>query len=165
MDAKLSRRVAAVGVCIVAAAMAAVAQPAPPGDACALLTPAQVSAAAGVAFGPGTYVTPTFKATCTWNATGEVKQQDAKIITLMLEGTDAFQAGKQKVQSGTLPGASASGIGDDAYFLTMGKFASLFVRKGNVAFKATVYGQLPLEKMQAMENALAQQVVAKLGSS
>jgi hypothetical protein len=29
----------------------------------------------------------------------------------------------------------------------------------------TVYGQLPLEKMQAMESALAQQVVAKLGSS
>ena len=165
MDAKLSHRVATVALCIAAAAVAAVAQAAPPDDACALLAPAQVSAAAGIAFGPGTYVTPTFKATCTWTATGAVKQQDAKIITLMLEGADAFQAGKQKVQSGTLPGASASGIGDDAYFVGMGNLASLFVRKGNVAFKMTVYGQMPLEKMQAMENALAQQVVAKLGSS
>ena len=47
----------------------------------------------------------------------------------------------------------------------MGRLASLFVRKGNVAFKVTVYGQMPLEKMQAIENALAQQVVAKLASS
>jgi hypothetical protein len=165
MDAKLGRRVAPVTLCIVAAAVAAVAQAAPPDDACALLAPAQVSAAAGVAFGPGVYVTPTFKTTCTWNATGDVKQQDAKIITLMLEGADAFQAGKQKVQSKMLPGSSASGIGDDAYFVGMGNLASLFVRKGNVAFKVSVYGQIPVEKMQAMENALAQQVVAKLGSS
>jgi hypothetical protein len=165
MDAKLGRRVAPVTLCIVAAAVAAVAQAAPPDDACALLAPAQVSAAAGVAFGPGVYVTPTFKTTCTWNATGDVKQQDAKIITLMLEGADAFQAGKQKVQSKMLPGSSSSGIGDDAYFVGMGNLASLFVRKGNVAFKVSVYGQIPVEKMQAMENALAQQVVAKLGSS
>jgi hypothetical protein len=164
MDAKLSCRVTTAALGIVAAAAVAAAQAAPPGDACALLTPGQVSAVAGVAFGPGTYVTPTFKATCTWNATGNVKQDDAKIITLMLEGADAFQAGEQKVQSSTLPGGSAGGIGDDAYFVTMGHFASLFVRKGNVAFKVTVYGQLPVEKMQAMENALAQQVVARLGS-
>src|ERR1700722_14703474 len=165
MDAKLSHRVATIALCIAAAAVGAVAQAAAPDDACALLTPAQVTGAAGLAFGPGTYVTPTFKTTCTWNATGDVKQQDAKIITLMLEGAEAFQAGKQKVQSKMLPGSSASGIGDDAYFVGMGKLASLFVRKGNVAFKVTVYGQLPLEKMQAMESALAQQVVAKLGSS
>jgi hypothetical protein len=165
MDAKLSHRVATIALYIAAAAVGAVAQAAAPDDACALLTPAQVSGAAGLAFGPGTYVTPTFKTTCTWNATGDVKQQDAKIITLMLEGADAFQAGKQKVQSKMLPGFSASGIGDDAYFVGMGNLASLFVRKGNVAFKVTVYGQLPLEKMQAMESALAQQVVAKLGSS
>ena len=71
----------------------------------------------------------------------------------------------QKVQSNTLPGTSASGIGDDAYIVAMGSMASLFVRKGNVAFKVTVYCQMPAEKMQAMENALAQQVVAKLASS
>src|SRR3984957_11784830 len=165
MDAKFSRRVTTVALCIAAAAAGTVAQAASPDDACALLAPAQVSGVAGAAFSPGTYVTPTFKTTCTWNATGNVKQQDAKIITLMLEGADAFQAGKQRVQSGTLPGASASGIGDDAYFVGMGNLASLFVRKGNVAFKMTVYGQMPLEKMQAMENALAQQVVAQLGSS
>ncbi len=164
MDAKLSHRVATIALCIAAAAAGAVAQAAAPDDACALLTPAQVSAVAGGAFGPSTYVTPTFKTTCTWTATGNVTQ-GAKIITLMLEGADAFQAGKQKVQSKMLPGSSASGIGDDAYFVGMGNLASLFVRKGNVAFKVTVYGQMPLEKMQAMENALAQQVVAKLGSS
>lgn len=163
MGAKLSRGVAGV-VLLVAAAVAATAQAASPDDACALLTVAQVSGAAGGAFGPGTYVTPTFKTTCTWNATGNVNE-GAKIITLMLEGADAFQAGKQKVQSNTLPGTSASGIGDDAYFVGMGRLASLFVRKGNVAFKVTVYGQMPVEKMQAMENALAQQVVAKLASS
>jgi hypothetical protein len=83
----------------------------------------------------------------------------------MLEGADAFQAGKQKVQSKMLPGSPASGIGDDAYFVGMGNMASLFVRKGSVAFKLSVYGQMPLERMQAMEGALAQQVLARLGSS
>ena len=164
MDAKFSRRVTTVALCIAAAAAGAVAQAASPDDACALLVPAQVSGVAGEAFSPGTYVTPTFKTTCTWNATGNVTQ-GAKIITLMLEGADAFQAGKQKVQSKMLPGSPASGIGDDAYFVGMGNMASLFVRKGSVAFKLSVYGQMPLEKMQAMEGALAQQVVAKLGSS
>ena len=96
MDAKLSCRVAST-VLLVAAAVAATAQAAPPDNACALLTPAQVSGAAGGAFGPGMYVTPAFKTTCTWNATGNANE-GARIITLMLEGADAFQAGKQKVQ-------------------------------------------------------------------
>lgn len=164
MDAKFSRRVAAASICIVTCIVAASAHAASPDDACALLSPAQVSAAAGVAFGPGSYVTPTFKKTCTWNATGDGKQ-DAKTITLMLEGADSFQAGKKQVQGNTVPGTSASGIGDDGYFVTMGHFVSLFVRKGNVAFKITVYGQIPAEKMHTMENALAQQVAANLGSS
>jgi hypothetical protein len=164
MNAKLSRRVATSSLCIVACIVAAAARAASPDDACALLSAAQVSAAAGVMFGPGSYVTPTFKKTCTWNATGDAKQ-DAKTITLMLEGADSFQAGKKQVQSSTIPGTSASGIGDDAYFVTMGHFISLFVRKGNVAFKVTVYGPIALEKMQTVENALAQQVAANLGSS
>ena len=37
-------------------------------DACVFLTTAQVSAAVGVAVSDGTYVTPTFKKTCTWTA-------------------------------------------------------------------------------------------------
>jgi hypothetical protein len=61
----------------------------------------------------------TFKTTCTWNAPGNITQ-GAKIITLMLEGADAFQAGKQKVQSKMLPGSSATRIRDDAYFVGMG---------------------------------------------
>ena len=42
-------------------------------DACSLLTQAQVSAAVAAQVGAGTYVTPTFKATCTWTAPGPLR--------------------------------------------------------------------------------------------
>jgi hypothetical protein len=46
--------------------------------------------------------------------------------------------------------------------LAVGKNVGLIVKKGNVAFKVAVYDHSPLEKKQAMEKTLAQQVVSKL---
>lgn len=50
-------------------------------DACSVLTPAQVGAAAGVAVSTGKHVTPTFVKTCTWSATGN---SDVKFINALL---------------------------------------------------------------------------------
>src|SRR5580698_11578605 len=78
-------------------------------DACSLLTAAQVSAAVGAQVGAGVYVTPTFKATCTWTAPG-------KIVTLMTESTSTFQSGKTPI-SPVMQIVPAPGIGDDAYYV------------------------------------------------
>lgn len=123
-------------------------------DACSVLTPAQVSAAAGVTVGAGQYVTPTFKKTCTWHA------KDI-IITLNLQDAAAFDKGKQLANYGAKMTAVA-GLGDGAYYMTMGtQQVALMVKKGNTAFKVAVYAKLPLEKLEAMEKALAQQAVGK----
>ncbi len=129
-------------------------------DACAIVTPAQVSAAVGVAVRAGTYVTPTFKKTCTWNADDPTK--GISFVTLNLQGLDQFAAGKQAGPVKSIGVTAVAGIGDDAYFLGVGSTEGLIVKKGQRAFKIAIYSTLPLEKKRALEKALAEQVLAKL---
>ena len=146
-------------VCSVAGAPAANA--APPVDACALLTPAQVGAALGATVAAGTYVTPTFKKTCAWNAT----TAGGGYVTLMLEEVGTFESGKQLGQMAAAARMSVkpiSGVGDDAYYLAVGDQVGLIVKKGNAAFKVAVYAHIPIEDKEAKERALAKQVVSGL---
>jgi len=106
---RFARALIAFVFLFVAAVFAAQAQSA--SDACSLLTPAQVSAVVGAQMSPGQYVTPTFKATCTWTAAG-------KIVTLMTESVDAYNKGKTPL-SPAMQIVPASGIGDDAYYVVM----------------------------------------------
>lgn len=123
-------------------------------DACSLLSQAQVSAAVGAQVSAGQYVTPTFKATCTWTAPG-------KIVTLMTESVNTYDTAKAHPLAG-FQVTPASGTGDDAYYVTIGTMVSLFTKKGNVAFKTSVYSQLPVDMLRSMEKALAQQVASEL---
>ena len=124
-------------------------------DACTLLTAAQVTAAVGAQVSAGTHVTPTFTATCTWTAPG-------KIVTLMTEAVGPFNAGK-KPPSPAMQIVPATGIGDDAYYVVIGNMVSLFTKKGNTAFKTTVYcSKLPVSTLESMESTLAQEVAGKL---
>ena len=134
------------------------ANSAAPDDACALLTAAQVTAAVGVAVGDGTYVTPTFKKTCTWVPSDSAS--GIRAITLNLQTPDRFAGGKTGVNVVAM--TPASGIGDDAYYLGEGSTEGLFFKKGEHAFKIAVYTTQPLEKKRAEEKALAQLVLAKL---
>jgi len=127
-------------------------------DACAILTSAQVGAAVGVAVGEGTYVTPTFKKTCTWTVSDSAS--GIRAITLNLQDVDRFAGGKGGANAIAM--TPVTGIGDDAYYLGAGSTEGLFVKKGQHAFKIAVYSTQPLEKKRAMEKALAQQVLAKL---
>ncbi len=147
---RLSTVIAAIFFLVALAIIAGSATAGPPEDACSLVTVAQVSGAVSASVGDGSYVTPTFKKTCTWTAPGT-------IVTLMLENLEAYQAGKH-----TNLATSVSGVGDDAYYLGAGSTVGLIVKKGNIAFKVAVYAKIPLEKKQAMEKALAQQVISKL---
>ena len=124
-------------------------------DACSLLTQAQVSAAVSAQVSAGAHVTPTFKATCTWTAPG-------KIVTLMTEGTDPFNAGKTPM-SPAMQIVPVPGIGDDAYYVVIGNMVSLLTKKGSTAFKTTVYcSKLPVSTLESMESTLAQQVASEI---
>jgi len=129
-----------------------------PDDACAILTSAQVSAAVGIAVADGTYVSPTFKKTCTWVVHDSAGA--TRFVTLYLEGVEQYAGGKGGLSAAYM--TPVSGIGDDAYYLGSGSTEGLFVKKGQRAFKLAVYTTLPLEKKRDMEKALAQQVLAKL---
>jgi hypothetical protein len=63
----------------------------------------------------------------------------------MLEGLDAYQAGKQAPVKSLII-TPVGGVGDDAYLLAVGDNVGLIVKKGNAAFKVAVYGQLPSKK-------------------
>ena len=150
---------AVIAAIFIAGAATAPANAAPPDDACSLLTQAQVSVAVSVPVGAGAYQ-GTYKKTCTWNAVSPATKS-AKYVTLLLEGLDAYQAGKLAPVK-TIVVTPISGIGDDAYYLAVGPNVGIIVKKGNVAFKVAVYGDIPIENKQAMEKTLAQQVVSKL---
>lgn len=148
-----------IAICIFAAAVTPSANAAPPDDACSLLTQAQVSAALGVSVGAGTYVTPTFKKTCTWNAT----TAGGGTVTLNLQSLAQYEAAKKSASYGnSVSATSIGGIGDEAYYFGVNAIVSLIAKKGSVAFKVAVYAHIPVEKRQAAEKTLALQVLSKL---
>jgi hypothetical protein len=150
-----------VPACVCAAGVA-VAAPADI-DACSLLTAASVSAAAGVAVGAGTHVTPSFVRTCTWAPTGV---SNVKAVTLYMQTTAAYDGGKrlanQMAAAGKGTAVRSAGVGDDSYFFVTGDQAGLLVKQGAASFKVTVYATMSVEKKEAIELALAEEVLAKL---
>lgn len=142
-------------VILAGAALPAAAAPSA-ADACSLLTQAQVTSALGASVGAGAWVTPTFKTTCTWRAA-----PGGGYVTLMMEGLDAFNAGKVAYVKSIVV-TPVSGIGNDAYYLAVGDNVGLIVKKGNAAFKVAVYGEESLDQKKAIEKTLAAQVVAEL---
>ena len=148
-----------------AAAWVAGSAGAAPTDACALLSQAQMSAALGVPMGAGTYVTPGFLKTCTWQpASGATPA--IKAFTLYLQSAASFDGGKNMLQLAQTGGAAngvtrLSGVGDDAYYASFGpNITSLLVKKGDGGFKLTLYGATAPDKVKAIEKALASQVLA-----
>ena len=53
-------------------------------------------------------------------------------------------------------------LGDDAFFLAVGDQVGLIVKKGSGAFKVAVYAKLSVDQKEAMEKALAAQIVSQL---
>ena len=149
---------------ICGAALSAAPEPAAVNtDACALLTQAQVTDALGVSVGAGAHVTPQYVQTCTWTPTGNATK-GVKAVTLHLEPGDSYESGKAmmaSIKSATV--TSASGIGDDAYYLTTGHIISLIFKKGKTAGKVVIYGgDFPADKVMAIEKALVTQALSKL---
>ena len=168
MKLKISHTLLIVAVFIIGAATAPrTFADAPAKDACLLLTQAQVSDAVGAAVGAGSHVNAQFVKTCTWTPTGSAK--DIKAVTLNLQTADSYDSGKKQLElakgAGVGEGVTltpASGIGDDAYYITTGNITQLFFKKGTLAFKVAIYGALPSDKAMAAEKTLALDVASKL---
>lgn len=126
---------------------------APPTDACALVTPAQVSAALGVNVGAGEHIVPSNTTLCGYGGAGAQKRVVIAILKVtMFTGEKTPLKGIQE--------ESASGIGDEAHYMTTPGFGTgLSVRKSNFAFKVRVYG-FPIEQVKSKEKELALNALA-----
>ena len=78
-----------------------------------------------------------------------------------MQQTQAAMAVKEGTAKMTNEGAT--GIGDDAYYTSMGTgYTGLILKKGNVALKIAVYGDMPADKKKAVEKSLALQALSKV---
>ena len=131
-----------------------------PGDACALLTQAQVSTALGVQVAPGQRLVPKSPLSCGWSQPGGPKLM-AKKLVLQLMTQRQFDLGKTPYQGITK--TPVSGIGDDAYYVTAsGLGTALSVKKGAFYVQVKVGGaDFSLDTIKATEKTLALEVLAK----
>jgi len=145
-----------LGVAFLLASTSA-ANGAPPADACALLTAAQVSAALGVTAGEGKAVVPSL---CQWTAPG--KDRGSERVAVTIGNAQKFAYAKTPVNSPSIKKIPVSGVGDEAVFgTTAGQAASINVKKGDVYFAVSLMG-VPLDKAQAVATTLAKDILAKL---
>jgi hypothetical protein len=134
-------------------------------DACSLLTPAQVTAALtvpvdqGKALGGGK--------SCQWRQPAAKPGDAVFILDISLISMNAFNVGKS-IGSGS-PGGRAptatpvTGIGDDAYYYTLGKITELRLKKGAAFVAVRVWGGTrPLDEYQAKDKTVAQAILPKM---
>ena len=132
------------------------------GEACTLLTDAQVTAALGVTVSPGTPIgLPT---SCQWAGKGKIATLTANNTIAGKTALERFDTGKKS----NLPGIKVepvSGVGDDAYYVfysgTNRAGLGLVVKKGKNAFEVRVY-RFDLEQAKPAARTLAQNVAGKL---
>lgn len=121
---------------------------------CSLLTSPQVAAAVGVSVGAAQPIASTG---CSWSA-------PHLMVTVSL--WDGNQWDKMKTPVPGMNRSPVSGLGDDAFYTTMGsttskQFVTLSVKKGSTAYLIKVYGPNVTDQM-AMEKTLAGNLLAKL---
>lgn len=122
------------------------------GDACALLTPQQVSAVLGIPVGEGEHIVPDSLTSCGWMGPGGASIGSKKIVVSLMTAR-AFQSGKTPVKGVTE--SLAPGIGDEAYFISMPPFGTaLSVKKGAAYFQLRIAG-FPSAQVRNLERELA----------
>jgi hypothetical protein len=122
------------------------------GDACALLSAAQVSTVLGVPVQEGEHIVPDSLTSCGWAGPGDPSIGSKKIV-LSLMTARSFAVGKTPVKGVTM--TVAEGVGDDAYFISMPPFGTaLSVKKGDAYFQLRIAG-FPSGQVRTLERALA----------
>ena len=133
-----------------------------PGEACSLLTPAQIKSATGADVTAGAAGSPKL---CQWNVS-MAPTAVVNFVTLVLQDPKFFESGKNMPAPANVPVRAivtpVSGVGDDAYYVAVRDQVGLVVRKGSSAFKVAVYAKLPNEQKETMEKSLATQIASQL---
>jgi hypothetical protein len=142
---------------IAAFGLAAKPASAAPGNACSLLTPAQIKSATNAEVAAGTAGSAKL---CTWSPSAPASSSVKAITLLLYSDTNAFEPGKHMPAPAVV--TPVSGVGDDAFFLAVGDQVGLIVKKGSGAFKVAVYAKLSVDQKESMEKALASQIVSQL---
>ena len=152
MKSNFSRYVVITCICVSATlgSRTAAAQATP----CSLLTSPQVTAAVGVSVGAAQ---PIANTGCQWSG-------PHMIVTVSLWDGNKWE--KMKAPMPGMERTPVSGLGDDAFYTTIGpasgkQFVTLSVKKGSTAYLIKVYGPSVAEQM-SMEKTLAGNVLAKL---
>jgi len=140
--------------------------PAPPTDACSLLTEDQVKAVLGLAVGAGQHIVPNNSSLCGWEQPGQSGASRKRVLVSIyvplgkLSPIDRFNAAKTPVNGITK--TPVSGVGDDAiYATTPGVGIGLIFKKADSAFDVRVYGFAD-DETKAKEKTLAGDIIAKL---
>ena len=120
---------------------------------CALLTQNQVSTVVGPNVSAGS---PIANTGCSWTRTGPPKVT----VTVSMQSEKMFTAAKSSAPPKTTK-TSISGVGDEAIFLGVENFSSLWIRKGTKFLLVRIYG-LPVSDAQAKLKPLATNAVSKL---
>jgi hypothetical protein len=153
------------------------ANAATPDDACSLLTQPQVSAALGLSVDAGSHPIPEHSKRCVWSpANAAIGSKDASEgldastgVMLTIVSVDEYyrteqtirQANEEKWEGAKVGATPISGLGDDAYYATVGPVTNLFVKKGKVAFCVEVRGGFSDDRLEAIEKTFASQVLSK----
>ena len=131
-----------------------------PMDACTLLTLDQISTTLDAKLVAGEHIAPNNTQLCGWSEPGGATIAN-KRVTLSITNPQRFEIGKTPIKG--IDKTPVSGIGDDAFYTTAsGLGTTLSVKKGNFCFNLSVKGNLPLDKVKAMEKTLAEDALAKL---
>jgi hypothetical protein len=122
-------------------------------EPCKLLTPSQVGSALGGSFGGGQPISTTG---CSWTS-----ETPHVIVTVSLWPPTEWE----RVKASPLPGTKitpASGLGDDAFCVTLSPYSVLYVKKGKTVFLFKVYGVKDQTKQMSAEKTLALDALATL---
>ncbi|MGH7523259.1 MAG: hypothetical protein ACREK8_03045 [Gemmatimonadales bacterium] len=122
-------------------------------DPCSLLTTAQVSSAIG---GQAQAGKPIYATGCSWSSTAP-----KAMVTISFDKLATFDSLKA-ASSPVVQKTMVSGIGDDAFYKTMGPMITLTVKKGGTYFVMRVYGISDPAKVREIERILATDAAAKL---
>jgi hypothetical protein len=124
-------------------------------DACSLVTQAEVTAALGSPVQAGTYDTPSFKRTCTFNS------GKGELVTVNVMSETMFKASTSN-SMGLRQVVPVSGVGDEAYFVTQGNTLML-ARKGSAGIKVAIYSKsLSKDQIEGKEKSIAAIAVSRM---
>ena len=123
-------------------------------DRCALLTPAAVSAAAGVDVAAGKPIATTG---CSWESA-----KPHVIVTVSFPGPAMSGVFTKETPTPGVTRAHPGGIGDDAVYVSAAALTTLYVKQSKDIVMVRVYGNTDQDKQKSIEKTLALDVLKKL---